>query len=196
MSALPPLTIGRWGGDEPESDDTQAPPPASVRAPDLPAGSQMSWFQQSNAAVVYTVRTAWHRFRDREQGVVRGLIEAKPESLAEHSAYVESRRWVQSGYEGGIAERAGVIYGRTAGRAGVALFNAGSAIAARPLRGCLAFLTLYVLAVIGLYALGHRFAAVALTGGLAAFAFLAWLALWAISGRSPYDDDTEEEDIP
>jgi hypothetical protein len=203
MPSIPPLSVGHWQNAEPpDTEDVPAPElepetrqGATVHLMPI-QGAQTSWLEQSNYAILHSLRMAWKRTQDfsrREGNVIHGLLRAKPESLAEHSAYVSSRAWVPPAHEGGIAERAGVAYGRTIAPPAIALFNAGSAIAARPLRGTIAFLTTYLLTGVALYALGHHAAAEWMIAGLLAAAALTALVLW-LSGRSPeqQNNDTEE----
>jgi hypothetical protein len=115
------------------------------------SGGQMALPDQAKAALGHAWRAALRRSRDlseREGGLVHGLFNAKPPSVAEQHAYSASRAWVPPGHDNGIAEKAGVIYHLLVGRPGVALGNTISALAARPLRFFLALLVIAVLLIV------------------------------------------------
>jgi hypothetical protein len=91
------------------------------------------WLDLSKAAIA-------RRYEARPDGLLRGLLHAKPESLAEHRNYVRSRAWVPEGHEGSLIPGIGVLYHNTIGVTLVALGNAISALGARQLRFMIACL--------------------------------------------------------
>jgi hypothetical protein len=143
------------GAEEPDTEeqDGTEPPAAAEPGGQLIAlqGGQMAWQEQARAAVQHGFRVAWLRARElqrREGGLVNGLMNAKPASVQEQCDYAKSRAWVPPGHDGGIAEKAGVIYHALIGRPGVAAGNAWSAVFARPLRLALALLIILVIILI------------------------------------------------
>jgi hypothetical protein len=120
-------------------------------------GEHMKPREQAAAALRFSVERARARTTDvsrREGSVVHGLVNAKPPSVAEQSAYATSRAWVPPGHQGGWAERSGVAYHAMIGRPGVALGNTISALCARPLRFAIAAFLLGTLVLIAYIWLG------------------------------------------
>jgi hypothetical protein len=102
-----------------------------------PDGGRMSALDQSWAAVRHAFRMARRRGSDlaaREGGWVNGLLAGKPPSVSEQRDYLNQRRWLPPGHEGGIADKAGEGYQVAIGVPGVALGNLISATCARPFR--------------------------------------------------------------
>lgn len=159
MSDLPALLrIARGEDDQPaaEPEHTEPPAPEVPRAapPSLPAilpESQVTARDAAREALFIAWRAALLRFREMsraEGGMLHGLLNAKPPSVAEQCRYAQSRAWVPIGHDGGIAEMAGTVYHAVIGRPGVALGNSIAALAARPLRFAIAaFLVILALIV-------------------------------------------------
>lgn len=131
--ALPPGTAAPGTG-------TSAGP---VPPPVVPAALvPMSPAARVRAAVVTTVRDLWLR----EDRLLHVAWHGKPESMAEHRAYMKSRAWVPPGMDGKPEKAvigAGLFYHLFIGRPLLAAANALGAAAVRPLR----FLCLVVFAV-------------------------------------------------
>jgi hypothetical protein len=155
-----PLSIGHWGADDDEQENTdrlpavEATPPAEDENPGgklvMLQGGQMGAGDQAREAVAHAYRVALLRFREarkREGGLIHGLMIARPPSVQEQCDYAASRAWVPPGHDGGIAEMAGAVYHLLIGRPGVAFFNLGSAIFSRPLRLLLTLLILSMLSI-------------------------------------------------
>src|SRR5580693_9390510 len=103
----------------PASPGTAAPAAVALR------GGEMTVLDQSRAAIAHAWRVARRHSKDlaeKEGGMVRGLLHAKPPSVWEQHTYAGSRAWVPPGHDNGIAEKAGVIYHVVLGRPGVAVF--------------------------------------------------------------------------
>ena len=132
-------------------DEPAAEPDETGESPTTPLvtlqGERMKPREQAVAAVRFSVERA-RTGTGREGGVVHGLRNAKPPSVAEHAEYAASRAWVPPGCEGGLAERAGVLYHALIGRPGVALGNTISALCARPLRFTIAVLIVLVIVLV------------------------------------------------
>lgn len=128
-------------------DEAPAPGPAPETRQEAPAAPE----PQALAVIPHAFRTARRRaeaLAEREGGWVNGLLAGKPPSVAEQREYLRVRAWLPPGHEGGIADRAGVVYHRVVGIPGVALGNWVSATCARPFRFCwtlAAFILLLVL---------------------------------------------------
>lgn len=146
--------------DPAKDDETQAPDPAPA-APSAAVtlhGDRMPIRSQAGAAAGHAFRAARARAREmakRPGGPVNALLEAKPESVAEHRAYARSRAWVPPAHSGrfpddrdrdreAVVGRLGAAYHLLIGTPGVALGNSISGIAARPLRFLLVVLVLGV----------------------------------------------------
>jgi hypothetical protein len=117
-------------------DDTQpgtGPGHALVKL----GGGRMNAAEQILVIARHALRVARRRARDladREGGWINGLLAGKPPSVREQAEYLEQRKWLPPGHEGGVADRAGAIYHRFIGLPGVAAGNAISATCARPFR--------------------------------------------------------------
>jgi hypothetical protein len=97
----------------------------------------MGALDQSWAAVRHAFRMARRRGSDlaaREGGWVNSLLAGKPPSVNDQRDYLNQRRWLPPGHEGGIADRAGEGYHVAIGVPGVALGDWVSATCARPFR--------------------------------------------------------------
>jgi hypothetical protein len=126
--------------DVAELDDEPEP----TRLPTLATGGQMSWRQQSTTAVFVGIRAGLLRVREMRNtpgGMIHGLMAAAPPSVDEECAEARNRAWVPAGSEDGIAEGMGVVFHVIVGRPGVAVGDTISAIAHKPLRFVLAWLT-------------------------------------------------------
>jgi hypothetical protein len=146
----------------------------------LLTGGQMTWLDQSRAALAHAFRVAHLRsaeLRAREGGIVHGLMRAQPPSVQDQCDYAHDRAWLPPGTEGGTLEGMGAIYHALAGKPGVAVGNAISALHARPLRWCIAAVVSAALAVILLAITGHSLAA-----WLTGVGVLALAGLWAGAG--------------
>ena len=136
------LAVLRGDGTAEDAPEAPEAPQAATEDPRPPAplilrGGKMTPQQQVWAAFSHAVLAARHHARAqsrREGGLVNGLMNGKPPSFREQSEYAASRAWVPPGHEGGLAERAGVLYHAVIGKPGVALGNTISAVFARPLR--------------------------------------------------------------
>jgi len=149
MSDLPVLLRMIRGEDdqpaaEPERAEPEAPEVPGAEPPSLPAilpESQVTAKDAAREAMSIAWKAALLRFREMsrtEDGMLHGLLNAKPPSVAEQCKYAQSRAWVPIGHDGGIAETAGTVYHAVIGRPGVALGNSIAALAARPLRFAIA----------------------------------------------------------
>lgn len=149
--------------EPPEAREAREAPPAPAPAPAPAAavtlhGGRMPIRSQAGAAAGHAFRSARARAREmakRPGGPVNALLEAKPESVAEHRAYARSRAWVPPAHSGrfpdsrdrdreAVVGRLGAAYHLLIGTPGVALGNSISGIAARPLRFLLVVLVLGV----------------------------------------------------
>lgn len=157
MNTTLPQLLRAAPASEDEPDAELAPEPApSPGLPALTQGGQMAWREQAGAAVVHAFRVAWLRARTlsgREGGMVHGLLSARPPSVLEQHEYAKSRAWVPPGHDGGIAEKAGVLYHALIGRPGVAFFDLGAALVSRPLRFFLFLLVAGLITLIACLAL-------------------------------------------
>jgi len=192
-----------------EPEEPQAAPMPAAERPNLHVvplpGSQMTRQEQIHAALAHALRAARLRAREtwrRDGGPVHVLKTGKPPSIGEHLAYGDSRAWVPHGHDGGIADRSGLAWNRTAGLWLVALGNGISATGHKPFRGVITWTLLYLLIALGLYGLGDHSAAVIMLGALGAVILAAVLAvlLWP-ARRLPQPvqpdgpDDTYEEEL-
>lgn len=145
------------GEDAPEPDgepgaaEEPVTAPETAPAPGVAQVATMTWQDQSRAVAGHTWRTARRRaaaLSEREGGMVHGLLSAQPPSVRDQCEYAKSRAWVPSGHEGGMADRAGMIYHLLIGRPGVALGNTISALCARPFRFAIALVIFIVCAAV------------------------------------------------
>lgn len=150
MSDIQRLLSVIRGEDAPEPEeapDATAGEPERVHAVTTPALATMGWQDQMRAAMGHSWRTARYRSKalsEREGGMVHGLLSAQPPSVRGQCEYAKSRAWVPPGHEGGMADRAGMIYHLLIGRPGVALGNTISGLCARPFRFAAALLIVIV----------------------------------------------------
>lgn len=137
--------------------------------------------EQIQTSVVHAFRLARRRSRDlaaREGGMVAGLLSAKPPSIREQDEYAKSRNWVPPGHDGGTLEGMGVIYHALAGRPGVAIHDALSAMWSRPFRFCVTAGIAFTLGLIVLIALGQ-----VMIAALACTALALAVGAWAAAGH-------------
>ena len=146
---VPPLLSLVQPEREPDPEPAGTLAQREPAAPVL-AGGRMSAAEQVldmlRATVTLTLRQAKVMSR-REGGLIHGLLAAKPPSVEEQCKYAAERHWVPAGHDGGVAEKAGVIYHVLIGRPGVTVGNAISGVCARPLRFFLALLIITVLLI-------------------------------------------------
>lgn len=129
----------------PEPTQEQAPGVAGASTQPIPvvvlAGTQMRGWQQLAALAAHGGRATasrWRELRERDGGLVHGLLHARPPSVAEQCGYARDRAWLPAGHEGGIADMAGTVYHILIGRPGVAAGDLIAGICARPLRFAIA----------------------------------------------------------
>ena len=163
-------------------------------------GDRMTWRDDMAATVRHALAVARHQLqamRERDGGIVHGLMNGQPPSVRQQCDYAANRAWLAPGTDGGTLEGMGVIYHALAGKPGVAIGDAISAVHARPVRWCIATVLAAAAAVILLAITGH-----ALAAWIAGLAVLALAGLWAGAGwllmriRRPtiWTDDATEED--
>ena len=155
---LPLRLLRRDDDGDLEPQEAPVPVPVSAQVAEISTGplvtlqgGQMAWHEDARAAISHGFAVARLRARTlskREGGVVNGLLNAKPPSVAEQCQYAQSRAWVPPGHDGGFAEKAGVIYHVLIGRPGVALGDLIAGITSRPLRFALAVLTILVIVLV------------------------------------------------
>lgn len=138
---------------------------------------------QAGAAIQQAIRVAQFRIRqarDRDGSLPAALYKGQAPSLEQHHGYVRSKAWVPPGHEGGVADRFGTLFGNTAGAAGVAAGNVISGVSHKPFRATVAFLAVYVLAVICLVFAGEKTIAAWMGAGLVIFAVVLYglLRFW------------------
>ena len=93
------------------TDGQQQTPPGRQLVP-LAGGGQMSRRRQLFAAITQGCRQArrnWEAAKKRP-GPIHWFENWKPESVAELSAYGDSKTWVPAGHEGGTADTVGTFY--------------------------------------------------------------------------------------
>jgi hypothetical protein len=153
----------------------------------------MNWARQGYDAISLALGQGRARFRHYRDGngVIAGLRAEKPPSLDEQTAYRESRAWVPTGHEGGVADRAGVFYLETIGTVGPAIGNTISCLTARPLRFAEAFLAIWHVAAAVVALLGDPAAAIWMVAGLWGFLAAAFLVMKFWPARRMYDDDDD-----
>src|SRR5580693_5844285 len=140
------LSVMRGEGVPEPADATEAEPQRVPAALVRPVAS-MAWRDQVRAAAGHSWRTARYRSKalsEREGGMVHGLLSAQPPSVRDQCEYAKSRAWVPPGHEGGMADRAGMIYHLLIGRPGVALGNTISGLCARPFRFAVALVIVVI----------------------------------------------------
>jgi hypothetical protein len=153
-TGTPPAT--GTGDDNPVSD-TDAPV-LDAGTGDGEAGEELTPGEQITIVVrhwIFMITQTLARLTTEKTGVIFGLWHAKPESCAEHHAYVSSGRWVPEAAQDAFAEFlriAGKIDGWLIGKPLVVLGNSISGIGARPLRR---FLFLIIVGAPGVIAYIH-----------------------------------------
>ena len=100
---------------EPERAEPEAPEVPGAAPPSLPAilpESQVTAKDAAREALSVAWRAALLRFREMsraEGGMLHGLLNAKPPSVAEQCKYAQSRAWVPLGHDREIAVRSGQL---------------------------------------------------------------------------------------
>jgi hypothetical protein len=122
---------------EPPQETGGEPGPAPQPKPDAPApeGAQMTVPGQFWATIRFAFRTARRRAADitaAEGGWVNAALNGKPPSINDQRDYMNQRRWLEPGHEGGIADLLGEAYHAAYGVLGVAIGNAFSWLFAKP----------------------------------------------------------------
>jgi hypothetical protein len=134
----------------PAGSTTAVPVPAGVRpvtVPERAAGA----IGRAGTGVLEAVRELWLH-PDR---LLYVMWHGKPESMAEHRAYMKSRAWVPPGMDGGAEKAvtgAGLFYHLLIARPLLAVANTVGAAAVRPLRLlCLAVLVTVLIVLLARY---------------------------------------------
>lgn len=176
----------------PDVGETTEPMAVVPAAPAVLAGRQMGFLDQARHQAAYT-RQQVRELRHREGGVVHRLWHGQPRSMAQRAEYVQNRRWVKPGHEGGVADKGGTAFHKTIGPPlkviGLAFSGAGDS----PLVFFYAYFGALSLTELGLWLAGDSMIAVWVAVIHIAIVVVGALILVALTRRSA-DDDTEDED--
>ena len=138
------------GGNDPATATATAPVTTGAVMPMRRAERAGAVTRRAGSAITAAVHELWLH-PDR---LLYVLWHGKPESMAEHRAYMKSRAWVPPEMTGGAEKaviRAGLFYHLLIGRPLLAVANVLGAAAVRPLR--LLALAAFALALLVIFAL-------------------------------------------
>lgn len=139
------------GGNSPADSAAPAPVTAGAVMPMRRAERAGAVTRRAGSAVAEAARELWLH-PDR---LLYVMWHGKPESMAEHRAYMKSRAWVPPGMDGGAEKAvtgAGLFYHLLIARPLLAAANTVAAAAVRPLRLlCLAVLVLVLIVLLARY---------------------------------------------
>ena len=141
--------VAPQGGNSPAGSAAPAPVTTGAVIPMRRAERAGAVARRGGSAVAEAVRELWLH-PDR---LLYVMWHGKPESMAEHRAYMKSRAWVPPGMDGGAEKAvtgAGLFYHLIIARPLLAVANTVGAAAVRPLR--LLCLAAFVIALIVLLA--------------------------------------------
>jgi hypothetical protein len=145
---------GSGSGSQPGSDLVPEPAAAvtvkgftGVAVPfDATIGTQLAAIVRYVAQLIQ--RNTVRAYRARPNGMLRGLIEARPGSAGDLHRYIQNRGWIPEGHNGWILEAIGLIHYNCIARPWHATFTSLAGLGERALRFYLFLLVVLIIVLV------------------------------------------------